>query len=134
MEYQLQQLASLTLVGIKETYENGRQAQQHIAGFWQRCYQEGVIADLQLKNNGDLAGILGLCIPELDGKMSYMIAVTGDNSADIEKYDVITLASSKYMVFEAQGAVPKAVQQKNGRGSSLHTSISSKYGKISTIF
>lgn len=53
MEYQLQQLASLTLVGIKETYENGRQAQQHIAGFWQRCYQEGVIADLQLKNNGD---------------------------------------------------------------------------------
>ncbi len=41
-----------------------------------------------------------------------MIAVTGDNSADIEKYDVITLASSKYMVFEAQGAVPKAVQQK----------------------
>ncbi|HGN7240529.1 TPA: GyrI-like domain-containing protein [Staphylococcus aureus] len=101
MEYQLQQLASLTLVGIKETYENGRQAQQHIAGFWQRCYQEGVIADLQLKNNGDLAG-----------KMSYMIAVTGDNSADIEKYDVITLASSKYMVFEAQGAVPKAVQQK----------------------
>ncbi|KAG93363.1 hypothetical protein W794_01328, partial [Staphylococcus aureus VET1519S] len=28
MEYQLQQLASLTLVGIKETYENGRQAQQ----------------------------------------------------------------------------------------------------------
>lgn len=88
MEYQLQQLASLTLVGIKETYENGRQAQQHIAG------------------------ILGLCIPELDGKMSYMIAVTGDNSADIEKYDVITLASSKYMVFEAQGAVPKAVQQK----------------------
>ena len=98
MEYQLQQLASLTLVGIKETYENGRQAQQHIAGFWQRCYQEGVIADLQLKNNGDLAGILGLCIPELDGKMSYMIAVTGDNSADI--------------VFEAQGAVPKAVQQK----------------------
>ncbi|PJX16449.1 AraC family transcriptional regulator, partial [Staphylococcus aureus] len=26
MEYQLQQLASLTLVGIKETYENGRQA------------------------------------------------------------------------------------------------------------
>ncbi|WP_414489136.1 GyrI-like domain-containing protein [Staphylococcus aureus] len=91
MEYQLQQLASLTLVGIKETYENGRQAQQHIAGFWQRCYQEGVIADLQLKNNGDLAGILGLCIPELDGKMSYMIAVTGDNSADIAKYDVITL-------------------------------------------
>lgn len=101
MEYQLQQLASLTLVGIKETYENGRQAQQHIAGFWQRCYQEGVIADLQLKNNVDLVGILGLCIPELDGKMSYMIAVTGDNSADIEKYDVITLASSKYMVFEA---------------------------------
>ncbi len=41
-----------------------------------------------------------------------MIAVTGDNSADIAKYDVITLASSKYMVFEAQGAVPKAVQQK----------------------
>lgn len=73
MEYQLQQLASLTLVGIKETYENGRQAQQHIAGFWQRCYQEGVIADLQLKNNGDLAGILGLCIPELDGKMSYRL-------------------------------------------------------------
>ena len=55
-----------------------------------------------VKNNGDLAGILGLCIPELDGKMSYTIAVTGDNSADIEKYDVITLASSKYMVFEAQ--------------------------------
>ena len=86
-----------------------------------------------VKNNVDLVGILGLCIPELDGKMSYMIAVTGDNSADIEKYDVITLASSKYMVFEAQGAVPKAVQQ-NGRGSSLHTSISSRYGKISTIF
>ncbi len=41
-----------------------------------------------------------------------MIAVAGDNSDDIEKYDVITLASSKYMVFEAQGAVPKAVQQK----------------------
>ncbi len=33
------------------------------------------------------------------------------------------------MVFEAQGAVPKAVQQKMGRGSSLHTSISSRYGK-----
>ena len=133
MEYQLQQLASLTLVGIKETYENGRQAQQHIAGFWQRCYQEGVIADLQLKNNVDLVGILGLCIPELDGKMSYMIAVTGDNSADIEKYDVITLASSKYMVFEAQEQYLKQFN-KNGRGSSLHTSISSRYGKISTIF
>ena len=37
-----------------------------------------------VKNNVDLVGILGLCIPELDGKMSYMIAVTGDNSADIE--------------------------------------------------
>lgn len=112
MEYQLQQLASLTLVGIKETYENGRQAQQHIAGFWQRCYQEGVIADLQLKNNGDLAGILGLCIPELDGKMSYMIAVTGDNSADIAKYDVITLASSKYMVLKHRAQYLKQFNKK----------------------
>ncbi|HFN9333687.1 TPA: GyrI-like domain-containing protein [Staphylococcus aureus] len=112
MEYQLQQLASLTLVGIKETYENGRQAQQHIAGFWQRCYQEGVIADLQLKNNGDLAGILGLCISELDGKMSYMIAVTGDNSADIEKYDVITLASSKYMYLKHRAQYLKQFNKK----------------------
>lgn len=86
-----------------------------------------------VKNNVDLVGILGLCIPELDGKMSYMIAVTGDNSADIEKYDVITLASSKYMVFEAQEQYLKQFN-KNGRGSSLHTSISSRYGKISTIF
>ena len=41
MEYQLQQLASLTLVGIKETYENGRQAQQHIAGFWLKMLSRG---------------------------------------------------------------------------------------------
>lgn len=29
-----------------------------------------------------------------------MIVVIGDNSVDIEKYDVIILVSLKYMVFE----------------------------------
>ena len=87
-----------------------------------------------VKNNGDLAGILGLCIPELDGKMSYMIAVTGDNSADIAKYDVITLASSKYMVFEAQGAVPKSSSTKMEEVHHYIHQYQANTVKISTIF
>ncbi|WP_375794129.1 GyrI-like domain-containing protein, partial [Staphylococcus aureus] len=76
MKYKTIKLPKLTLLGIKKSYENGREAQQHIADFWGTCFAEGTISKLQASNNGDLDGLLGICIPELDGKMSYMIAVT----------------------------------------------------------
>lgn len=114
MEYKETKLPELTLFGIKKTYNNGREAQQQIAKFWETCFAEGTISKLQAFNNGDLDGLLGICIPEIDGKMSYMIAVTviRDNFSVFDGFELTTLPSSTYFVFEAQGVVPDAVQLK----------------------
>ncbi|GJF43174.1 GyrI-like domain-containing protein [Staphylococcus argenteus] len=114
MKYKTIKLPKLTLLGIKKSYENGREAQQHIADFWRTCFAEGTISKLQASNNGDFDGLLGICIPELDGKMSYMIAVTVtiDNCSVSDDFELTTLPSLTYFVFEAQGVVPDAVQLK----------------------
>lgn len=114
MKYKETKLPELTLFGIKKIYKNGREAQQQIAKFWGACFAEGTISKLQAFNNGDLDGLLGICIPEIDGKMSYMIAVTvtRDNCSVFAGFELTTLPSSTYFVFEAQGVVPDAVQLK----------------------
>lgn len=114
MKYKETKLPELTLFGIKKIYKNGREAQQQIAKFWGACFAEGTISKLQAFNNGDLDGLLGICIPEIDGKMSYMIAVTvtRDNCSVFDGFELTTLPSSTYFVFEAQGVVPDAVQLK----------------------
>lgn len=111
MDYKVKELDALNLIGISKSYSNGTEAQQHIADFWQQFFNMQWEQTLVAQSDNLLPGFLGVLLPHKDGRMDYMIAVTTDINDDSE-FEMLQLAASKYMVVEAKGAVPKAIQHK----------------------
>ncbi|EHJ09066.1 GyrI-like domain-containing protein [Staphylococcus simiae] len=111
MDYKVKHLEALNLIGVTKSYSNGTEAQQHIADFWQQFFNMQWEQTLVAQSNNQLPGFLGVLLPHDNGRMDYMIAVSTDIEDDSE-FETIQLAASKYMVVEAKGAVPKAIQHK----------------------
>ncbi|WP_144554423.1 GyrI-like domain-containing protein [Bacillus sp. X1(2014)] len=114
MKYKIIQRESFQVVGIKReiSCENGENLTE-IPKMWTDVHQDGT-TDLLIKlNNGEIKGVLGVCVDKRGTQtplMDYWIA-TEHTGATLEGLMNLEIPASKWAVFEVHGAMPDAIQK-----------------------
>ncbi|MEH7157831.1 GyrI-like domain-containing protein [Neobacillus drentensis] len=113
MKYKIIERDSFQVIGVKReiSYKNGENLTE-IPKLWTEVHADGT-NDLLIKlNNGEIKGVLGVCVNKPDTEaqlMDYWIAtehkgIIPDGLLSLE------LPASKWGVFEVHGAMPEAIQ------------------------
>lgn len=108
MNYRVETMDSFQITGVSKTYSTMTEAQNEISAFWAEVNQSGKSDELINIKNNTLPGMLGLCFPDEDGGMEYVIGVTGDDS---DSFKTFTVTGGRYLVFDAVGPVPSELQR-----------------------
>ena len=89
---------------------NGQQS-SGIPAFWNKCQQNGAIAELLALDTGNPGGLYGIfgSYETTSDAIDYMIAVESSQRAGIEDTEII-LPAATWAVFDCKGAVPQAIQ------------------------
>ncbi|MET4558961.1 AraC family transcriptional regulator [Lysinibacillus parviboronicapiens] len=114
MKYKIVEKEKFQVVGVKRTYncQNGENT-QGIPLFWDEMNNKGMDDVLFKLNNGEIKGVLGVCVPDKHYKenslMDYWIATehvgeVPDNLLTME------VPAAKWVVFEVHGPMPDAMQ------------------------
>lgn len=112
MEYQIKEIESMDVVGVLSKYATMQDAQQGLPKAWEEFNQSGEDKKLLELSNHQLNGFLGVIVPT-DAGMNYLIAVTSDKTAaGLHPY---TIPEGKYLVADAVGPVPDALQKVCGK-------------------
>jgi AraC family transcriptional regulator len=114
MNYRIVERDGFEVVGIKREFQLGH-SEENIVGipkFWDEVNTDGTCDLLSTLINGELKGILGLCVDtsDLESKvMDYWVAV--EHKGDVPKqFERLEIPTSKWAVFEVHGAMPHAMQ------------------------
>lgn len=107
VDYRIETIEKMTVVGLKRNYATGQKAKENIYKFWLDFDAQHYKSTLATLSNNYFPGILGVCMPQNNGEMHYLIGVTADSVG--ENFDAITLQSGRYLVFEAIGPVPASI-------------------------
>ncbi|MGE7689506.1 AraC family transcriptional regulator [Lysinibacillus sp. NPDC097214] len=115
MKYKIVEKEKFQVVGVKRTYnhQNGENTIE-IPKFWDEINGEGMDQQLFSLNNGDIKGVLGVCVPnaseQKNGFMDYWIAT--DHIGNVpENLMAMEVPASKWVVFEVHGPMPDAMQK-----------------------
>ncbi len=113
MNYRIVEKNSFKIVGVKREFscENG----ENLAGIpkmWDDVHIDGTNDLLFQLNNGEIQGVLGVCVDKRDSGspiMDYWIAADhiGDKPEGLLELEI---PASKWGVFEVHGAMPDAMQ------------------------
>lgn len=115
MNYRIVERSGFKVVGVKREFStlNG----ENFVGiplFWQDANKDGTSDRLFKINNGDIKGVLGVCVDKNNlGKklevIDYWIATehTGDTPEPLLELDI---PASRWAVFEVRGPMPDAMQ------------------------
>lgn len=114
MNYKIVEKEAFQVVGLKRmySYKNGENL-RGIPQFWNDVHEDGTNNRLFALNNGDLQGVLGVCVVEEskknEGLMEYWIATpyNGECLHGMESYEI---PASKWVIFEIHGPMPHAMQ------------------------
>ncbi len=114
MNYKIIEKEAFQVVGVKRSYcyKNGENL-RGIPQFWNDVHADGTNDRLFDLNNGDLKGVLGVCVVEEKqndkGIMDYWIAAAsnGNVPSGMQSYEV---PASKWVIFEVHGPMPDAMQ------------------------
>jgi len=115
MNYKIIEKDAFQVVGVKRTYncQNGENTRE-IPQFWQDVHMDGTNDRLFALNNGEVEGVLGVCIVDENqkgtGLMDYWVA-TAHNGEVPEGFLSYQIPASKWVVFEVHGAMPHAIQE-----------------------
>ena len=82
VDYRIDKTEKMTIVGLKKVC-NWSKAKEHIYKFWLDFDAQQYKTTLTLLNNNYFAGILGVCMPQNNGEMHYLIGVTTDDEITI---------------------------------------------------
>jgi AraC family transcriptional regulator len=115
MQYKIVERDRFQVVGIKREFSfcDG----ENLVGiplFWQKVNEDGTDDLLFKLNNGQIKGVLGVCVDKSDARsekmMDYWIATEyeGDTPNGLLKLEI---PASKWAVFEVHGPMPHAMQQ-----------------------
>ncbi|MGY3187734.1 AraC family transcriptional regulator [Lysinibacillus sp. TE18511] len=114
MKYKIVEKEKFQVVGVKRTFncQNGENM-RGIPQFWDEINSEGMDNRLFTLNNGEIKGVLGVCVPnageEKNGLIDYWIAT--DHIGDVpENLLAMEVPASKWVVFEVHGPMPDAMQ------------------------
>ena len=108
MHYKILEKPSFTVIGLKQTFPcgNGEQS-KGIQQFWKEVNEDGTVNQLIALHDGSLPGLVGVCEAKSDNEIDYWIAVGNNGAHDI--FTPLTIAASKWAIFEVQGAMPQAM-------------------------
>lgn len=114
MKYKIVEKESFQVVGVKRTYScvNGENTQK-IPGFWDEVNADGTDDLLFSLNNGEIKGVLGVCVADGAFKENSIIDywIATDHVGDVpENLLAMEIPASKWVVFEVHGPMPHAMQ------------------------
>lgn len=69
MNYRIEELPTLSVIGEKKIYATGQKAQENIFMFWMEFDDSGKKDQLLELGNNQLPGLLGVCKPHDSGEM-----------------------------------------------------------------
>ncbi|MGV3487463.1 MAG: AraC family transcriptional regulator [Tuberibacillus sp.] len=116
MKYSIVEKEAFRVVGVKReySYENGENFEE-IPKFWDEVSSDGTCDALAKLNNGDVPGILGVCVDKSathPHKMDYWVATANNSNGEVpEKFLSFEIPASKWAIFEVHGAMPHAIQE-----------------------
>ncbi|KAB7671992.1 AraC family transcriptional regulator [Bacillus sp. B1-b2] len=110
MKVRMVEKEGFSIIGIKRSYsfkedENLRE----IPKLWEEVNSNGTTDDLITWNNGELKGILGVCVDKKDD-MDYWVAVSSTKSSN-HLYQRMEIPSTKWAIFEVHGPMPHSMQK-----------------------
>ncbi|MEH7081717.1 GyrI-like domain-containing protein [Neobacillus drentensis] len=114
MKYKIIERECFQVVGIKRVFScaNGENLTE-IPKMWTDVHQDGTNELLFKLNNGDINGVLGVCVDKRSTQtqlMDYWIA-TEHTGATPDGLMNLEIPASKWAVFEVHGAMPDAIQK-----------------------
>jgi AraC family transcriptional regulator len=114
MNYKIIERDSFQVIGIKREFScaNGENLTE-IPKMWADVHADGTNDLLLQLNNGEINGVLGVCVDKRDTQqqlMDYWIA-TEHNGDTPEGLLNLEIPPSKWGVFEVQGPMPEAIQK-----------------------
>ncbi len=114
MKYNIVEKEKFQVVGVKRTYncQTGENL-QGIPQFWNELNGQGMDEQLFTLNNGQIKGVLGVCVPDENYKdnslIDYWIATNHVGEVP-ENMLAMEVPASKWVVFEVLGPMPDAMQ------------------------
>lgn len=114
MKYNIIEKEQFQVVGVKRTYncQKGENL-QGIPLFWDEVNRQGMDEQLFTLNNGQIKGVLGVCVPDENYKENSLIDywIGTDHVGEVpENLQSIEVPASKWVVFEVHGPMPHAMQ------------------------
>lgn len=114
MKYKLIEKESFQVAGVKRTYSTANNEQNKlIPRFWEDVHADGTNDRLAALTNGEIEGILGVCVAgeeeDCSQMIDYWIAASFQGDAP-EGLDILNIPASKWAVFEVHGPMPAAMQ------------------------
>ena len=114
MKYNIVEKDKFQVVGVKRTYncQKGENL-QGIPLFWDEVNRQGMDEQLFALNNGQIKGVLGVCVPDENYKENSLIDywIGTDHVGEVpENLQSIEVPASKWVVFEVHGPMPLAMQ------------------------
>ncbi|WP_409368673.1 effector binding domain-containing protein [Lysinibacillus sp. 38-6] len=114
MKYNIVEKEKFQVVGVKRTYncQKGENL-QGIPLFWDEVNRQGMDEQLFALNNGQIKGVLGVCVPDENYQENSLIDywIGTDHVGEVpEHLHSIEVPASKWVVFEVHGPMPHAMQ------------------------
>lgn len=114
MKYNIVEKEKFQVVGVKRTYncQTGENL-QGIPQFWNELNGQGMDKQLFTLNNGQIKGVLGVCVPDENYKDNSLIDywIATDHVGEVpENMLAMEVPASKWVVFEVRGPMPDAMQ------------------------
>ncbi len=110
MQYRIEEKERFQVVGIKREFS--LVDEENLAGIpklWGEVNADGTVNRLAPLNNGEIEGILGVCVPHSNIKsMDYWVA-TATKKEGTDTFEKLEIPASKWAVFEVHGAMPHAM-------------------------
>ena len=109
MKYQIVEREGFQAIGIKKEFLLENEGNLiGIPKMWDELNGDGTTDKLVQINNGQIKGMLGICVEKPHEKIDYWVAT--EYAGDVkEGFEVIGLPASKWGVFEVHGPMPDAM-------------------------
>jgi AraC family transcriptional regulator len=110
LNYKVAERKGFDAVGIKREFscEN----EENLIGIpklWNEVNQDGTNEQLMNLNNGEIKGVMGICVAGSNKMMDYWVAAEYDGEPP-EGLSKLTIPAAKWVVFEVHGPMPDAMQ------------------------
>lgn len=110
MKYKIVERPSFKVAGIKREFSmEGEGNLKGIPDMWRTALSDGTDDLLFGLNDGEIKGVLGVCVGKEGGLMDYWIAAETGQGVP-EGFEKMEIPASKWGVFEVHGPMPEAIQ------------------------